>query len=130
MNKKINYLLYVEIIMNKLKSLTAVAATITLLSSISFSSHAMDKYIEGALIDVCKSTLENSIGKYRRVSQSYNLKTKTVAMKVMCNGEDIIDFAQRYGSNKTAAYLEKSMSGQVSIIDVAKVEKLNVNFSL
>ena len=116
--------------MNKLKSLTLVAATVTLFSSISFSSHAMDKYIEGALIDVCKSTLTNSIGKYQRVSKSYNLKAKTVAMKVMCNGDDIINFAQKYGSNKTAAYLEKSISGQVNIIDVAKVEKINVNFDL
>lgn len=116
--------------MNKLKSLTLATTTFALLSSISFSSNAMDRYIEGALIDICKSTLANSVGKYKRVSKSYHLKTKVIATKVMCNGDDIIDFAQKYGSDKTAAYLEKSISGRVNIIDVAKIEKINVNFEL
>lgn len=116
--------------MNKLKSLALTTTTLALLTSFSFTSHAMDKYVESALIDVCKSALSNSLRKYTKTVKSYNLKDKTVALKVMCNGDDIIDFAHRYGANKTAARLERSISGRVNIIDVAKIEKINVNFEL
>ncbi len=116
--------------MNKFKSLTTTAIVCSTLTVISFSSNAMDKQIESALIDVCKSTLTDSVAKFHRTAKSYNLKEKTVALKVMCNGNDIIDFAQKYGAYKTAARLERSVSGHVDIIDVAKVEKINVNFEL
>ncbi|MFT5636789.1 MAG: hypothetical protein ACI89T_002258 [Cognaticolwellia sp.] len=116
--------------MNTLKSLTTAAITCSILSVVSFNSHAMDKYIETALIDVCKSTLTNSVTKFQKVATSYNLPDKTVAMKVICNGDDIITFAQKYGANKTAARLERSVSGNVNIIDMAAVEKTNVNFQL
>jgi hypothetical protein len=116
--------------MNKFKSLTTTIMTLSLLSAASFSSNAMDKRTELALIDVCKSTLSNNIIKYKKATNSYNLRDKTVALKVMCNGDDIIDFAQKHGAYKTAARLERSISGNVSITDVAKVEKMNVNFTL
>jgi hypothetical protein len=116
--------------MNKFKSLAVVATTLTLLSSISFSSNAMDRYVELALIDVCKSALSKSSYKYRETAKSYNLRDKTVALKVMCNGKDIIDFAQMHGAYKTAARLERSISGHVNIIDVAELKKINVDFTL
>jgi hypothetical protein len=116
--------------MNTLKSLTTATITCSMLSVVSFSSHAMDKYIETALIDVCKSTLTNSVTKFSNTTKSYRLAEKTVAMKVMCNGDDIIAFAEENAANKIAARLERSISGNVSIIDVAAVEKINVNFQL
>jgi len=116
--------------MNTFKLLTTTAITCSMLSIVSFSSHAMDKYIETALIDVCKSTLTNKVANFRKVSKSYNLREKTIAMKVMCNGDDIITFAERHGANKTAARLERSISGNINIIDVAAVEKIKVNFEL
>lgn len=115
--------------MNKLTSL-AVATAFTLISSMSFSSHATEKHIESALIDVCKSALSNKVAKYQKTTKSYNLQNKTVALKVMCNGSDIIDFAQKHGAYKTAARIERSISGHVNIIDVAKIEKINVDFTL
>jgi hypothetical protein len=115
--------------MNKFKSLAVVATTFTLLS-ISFSSNAMDKYVESALIDVCKSALSKTTYKYRETAKSYNLRDKTIALKVMCNGKDIIDFAQMHGAYKTAARLERSISGHVNIIDVAELKKINVDFTL
>ena len=116
--------------MNKLKSLALTTTTLALLTSFSFSSYAMDRYIEAALIDVCKSTLTNSVFKYQKTAKSYNLRNKAIAMKVMCNGDNIIDFAQKHGAYKTAARIERSISGRVNIIDVAKIEKINVNFEL
>mgnify|MGYP000209266344 CR=1 FL=1 len=116
--------------MKNYKSTTLATLVCSVLLATSFSSNAMDPQIESALIDVCKSTLTNSVIKYRKTAKSYNLRDKTIALKVMCNGDDIIDFAQKYGAYKTAARLERSVSGHVNIIDVAKVEKINVNFEL
>ena len=46
----------------------------------------------------------------------------------MCNGDDIITFAEKKGATKTAAQLQKSL-GDVSITDVARIEKINVTFT-
>lgn len=116
--------------MNALKLLTTTAITCSMLSIASFSSHAMDKFVETALIDVCQSTLTNNVLKLRKTTQSYNLREKSVAIKVMCNGDDIITFAQKHGANKIADRLARSISGNVNIIDVAAVEKINVTFDL
>lgn len=116
--------------MKTLKSLIIVITTGTMLSAVSISSHAMDEYIESALIEVCKSTLTNNVTQFNKVTKAYNLQTKTIAMKVMCNGDDIITFAEKHNANKTASRLERSMQGSVNIIDVAAIEKTNVNFAL
>jgi hypothetical protein len=114
--------------MKSSKLLAAAAFTGVMLSALSFSSHAMDKYIENALIDVCKSTLTDNVSRFKKTVKSYNLRDKTIAMKVMCNGDDIIAFAQKHGANKTAARLENSINSRVNIIDVAAVEKIKLNF--
>jgi hypothetical protein len=46
----------------------------------------------------------------------------------MCNGDDIITFAERHGADKTAAKLQRSI-GSVNIIDTAAISKINVNFT-
>ena len=115
--------------MNKIKSITTAAMTFSLLTAASFSSLAMDTYVEQSLVEVCKAATSNSIAKYSKTAKSYNLKDRTIASKVMCNGDDIADFARKYGSYKVANKLEKSMQGNVSITDVAAVSKINVNFN-
>ncbi|MEW6989948.1 DUF3718 domain-containing protein [Colwelliaceae bacterium 6441] len=112
--------------MNKVKPFTAIA--FIFFTGASFSSLAMDKYIEEALIDICKVSTKNSIIKFHKAVRSYRLKDRTVATKVVCNGENISDFARNRGSFKVAAKLEKSVKGTVSITDVAAISKINVNF--
>lgn len=114
--------------MNKIKSITTTAITLTLLASTSFSSSAMDKYIEQSLIEVCKASTSNSTVKFNKTMKSFRLNNKAVANKVMCNGDDITDFARNHGSYKVAAKLEKSLNGDVSITDVAALSKIQVNF--
>ena len=78
-----------------------------------------------------KREITNSCNKVYRLnstSKSYRLKDKTIALKVVCNGDDIISFAERHGADKTAAKLQKSI-GNVSIIDTAATEKLSVTFT-
>ena len=116
--------------MNNLSKIAtiAVTASLPLLFVSTASQAAMSKHIETALIDVCKAAQSNKLYKYTKVAKSYNLKDKTIALKVMCNGDDIIDFAEKHGADKTAAKLERSL-GHVDITDVAAITKLNVTFA-
>jgi len=92
------------------------------------SQAAMHPNIEEALIKVCKSVTTNNVYKYKKIAKSYHLKDKTVALKVVCNGQDIISFAESYGADKTAGKLQKSL-GQTNIIDLASTESFQVNFT-
>lgn len=114
--------------MRKLNKATtlAIAATLPLLFATS-SQAAMSQHVETALIDVCKAAQSNNLVKYNKTSKSYRLSDKTIALKVMCNGVDIIAFAEKHGADKTVAKLQRSL-GNVSIIDVAAVTKINVTF--
>ena len=113
--------------MNKINTMAAALTTFTLLSGVTLSSLAMDNYVESSLIEVCKSVKENNVLKFNQTTKSYRLKNKTVATKVMCNGDHIIDFAEKHGAFKTAAKLKKSI-GNVNITDIAANNKLNVTF--
>ncbi len=115
--------------MNKFSKVSTViiSASLPLLFISAPSQAAMSEHIRTALIDVCKAAQSNKVYKYTKVSKSYNLKDKTIALKVMCNGDDIIAFAEKHGADKTAAKLQRSL-GHVDIMDVAAVTKINVTF--
>ncbi len=109
------------------KTLLALATALPVLAISLPSQATMSPYMEKALIDVCKAAKSNSILQLKSTTQSYRLKTKTVALKLMCNGEDVISFAESNGADKTAARLQKSI-GNVSITDVAALSKVKVTF--
>ncbi|GLP95420.1 DUF3718 domain-containing protein [Paraferrimonas sedimenticola] len=90
---------------------------------------AMSPYIENALIDVCKAAMSDNVFRMNKTIKSYRLKTKTVALKVVCNGEDITTFAANQGANRTSERLERSV-GSVGIQDIAMHQKLQVTFDL
>lgn len=106
--------------MKTLTKITTVALTsATLLMT--FSSNAfMDDYLEGALIDVCKSAQKDNVLNLRKIIKGYRLKEQTVAMGLVCNGEDVISFAENNGAFKTANHLEKKLGG-AEIVDLAQV---------
>ncbi|WP_245961392.1 DUF3718 domain-containing protein [Thalassotalea euphylliae] len=106
--------------------ITGVVAGLSL-ALVSGNSMAMDKQVERALIKVCKSAASNKPIRMKVAMEDYNLSTHDVALKVMCNGDDIITFAETRGAYKTASRLQNSIGG-VEIIDVAKADKINVNF--
>jgi len=109
------------------KTLLALAASLPVLAISLPSQAAMTPYMENALIEVCKAAKSNSILKLNSTTKGYHLKNKTVALKLMCNGKDVISFAESYGADKTAARLQKSL-GKVSITDVAALSKVKVTF--
>ena len=109
------------------KTLVALAASLPLIAISLPSQAAMDPYLENALINVCKAAKSNSILKLNSTTKGYRLKNKTVALKLVCNGQDVISFAESYGADKTAARLQRSI-GSVSITDVAVLSKVKVTF--
>lgn len=109
------------------KTLLVLAASLPVLALSLPSQAAISPYMEKALIDVCKAAKSNSLIKLNKTTEGYHLKNKTVALKLMCNGADVISFAESYGADKTAAKLQRSL-GKVSITDVAAISKVKVNF--
>jgi hypothetical protein len=109
------------------KTLLALAASLPVLAISLPSQAAMTPYMEKALIDICKAAKSNRLVKLNNTTKSYRIKTKTVALKLMCNGEDVISFAENNGADKTAAKLQRSI-GNVQITDVAALSKVNVTF--
>lgn len=115
--------------MRALKStLLALATAIPALTFSLSSQAAMTPYMKTALVDVCKAAISNKVHRLNKTTKSYHLQDKTVALKVMCNGDDIISFAEKHGAEKTAAKLQKSI-GNVNIIDTAATGKLSVTFT-
>lgn len=115
--------------MTKFKTtLIALATAVPVLAFSLPSQAAMSPYMKTALADVCKAAMSDKIHRLNNTSKSYRLKPKTIALKVMCNGDDIISFAENHGAYKTAAKLQKSL-GNVSITDTAAITKLNVTFT-
>ncbi len=109
-------------------TLIALATTVSALALSLPSQAATMPHIEAALVEVCKAAQSNKVFKLKSTLKSYHLQSKTVAVKVMCNGDDIITFAEKRGATKTAARLQKSI-GDVSITDVALIKKINVSFT-
>jgi len=109
-------------------TLIALATAVPALAFSLPSQAAMSPFMKTALVDVCKAAMSNKVHKLNETTKSYRLKDKTVALKVMCNGDDIISFAENHGANRTAAKLQKSI-GNVSIIDTAATAKLSVTFT-
>ncbi|TRX57026.1 DUF3718 domain-containing protein [Thalassomonas sp. M1454] len=105
-----------------MKTLTQITTTMLFAgaSLISFNSSAegMSSYMEGALVDTCKAAMSDSTQKLTKTLKEYRLKEKTVALGVVCNGEDIITFAQNHGANKTAEHMSNTL-GESSITDLA-----------
>ncbi|KGJ90945.1 DUF3718 domain-containing protein [Colwellia psychrerythraea] len=109
-------------------TLIALATAVPALAFSLTSQATTSSYMDTALVEVCKAAQSNNILKLQSAIKSYHLQNKTVALKVMCNGDDIITFAEKKGATKTAAKLQKSVGG-VSITDVALIEKINVTFT-
>jgi hypothetical protein len=116
--------------MNNVKKLFAIctlAPVISVVASVP-SQAAVTPYVETALVEVCKSAKRNNVYQFKKTTAAYRLNDKTVALKVMCNGDSIIKFAEKYNALETSAYLAKTL-GKVSITDLAKVEKYQVMLS-
>lgn len=103
---------------------TLVIATASMTS---INASAMTEHMETALVNTCKAAMSNSNLKLQNTLKEYNLKAKTAALGVVCNGQDIIAFAESHGATKTASHLNQKV-GKSTITDIANVTKYSVSF--
>jgi len=108
-------------------TLIALVTTVSAFAFTAPTQAAMDPYMETALVSVCKASKTNKLHEFHSTRKAHRLNSKAIALKVSCNGQDIIAFAQSHGAHKTVAHLEDSI-GSVSISEIAATKKVNVNF--
>lgn len=109
--------------------MTVAAITMSvLMGSQTVSAGPMDKYVEQSLVKVCRSAMTNNLLKYHKTLKSFHYTQRMIAERVVCNGDEIADFARKHGSYKVAHKIEKSKRSSTSITDIAAVNKLSVTF--
>ncbi|NTS77983.1 DUF3718 domain-containing protein [Catenovulum sp. SM1970] len=110
--------------MNKLLSTSKTLLLVATAGLFSMNAYAGDRIIytdaeEQKIRNICKAAKSDKVYKLRKASRNANLSYKEVAYNVVCNGNDIIDFAAQHQSYKTASFLAEQ-TGDVVIQDLAK----------
>lgn len=114
--------------MNKLTTTALSAITGLTLAAASFASTAaMNPTLERQLVSVCKAAKNDNRMDLQRSIEHLHSNHRTMALRLMCNGQNVIEFAESYGANKTANALQRSL-GSTSITDIASNAKLHVSF--
>ena len=114
-----------------MKRLALIAGVVTfgLSSVVTAENYYLPAYVEMELISICKSAAKDKLLKMTKSIKGIRLNEKTVALNVVCNGQDIISFAESYGAKKTTARLN-SRIGTVKVTDIAAMReyKYDVTF--
>ncbi|WP_414830610.1 DUF3718 domain-containing protein [Alteromonas sp. H39] len=105
----------------KLIILAGVVAGTVMGSSQAF---AMDSYLEQTLVSFCESTMNNDRLQLDRDIRKHRFDHKTVATKVMCNGQTIMAFAKQYNAERTFAAFENRMPA--SLRPVTEIKDITV----
>ena len=110
-------------------ALFAGVVTLGLSSVVTAESYYIPSYLEAGLISICKNAANDKVLKMTRSIDEFRLNEKFVALNVVCNGKDIISFADSYGAKKTTARLNNSL-GTVEVTDIAAMReyKYDVTF--
>lgn len=111
--------------MNTFKKTLIALAAVTPVLAFSLPSHsATSTRVENALVEICKAAKSNKVYKLNAAVKSYGLQHKTVATKVVCNGDDIITFSEKHGAQKTAAKLQQSIkTSEAGLVEVNNYAK-------
>ena len=81
------------------------------------SAAAMGPYMKDALVNICKAVKTDKMLRYTSTVKYYRLNDKIIAENLMCNGDNVITFAEKHQAYKIAARLNRSL-GQVEITDI------------
>jgi hypothetical protein len=86
-------------------------------------------YVEQDLVSICKVAAQDKVRKMNQLIKGIRLNHKLVALKVVCNGKDIISFAEHFGAKNTTAKLSRNI-GNVKVTDLAFIDhgKYHVTF--
>lgn len=106
---------------------SAVAGLVFLASGT--ASAGMDPFVEVRLIDVCKKISNDRVIPLRHAVKGYNLSYEEIGEKLVCNGYNVVAWAQVNGASKTAGDLKRKV-GTVTISDLAMAgERWEVNYN-
>jgi|GEM_PF-1925706 len=110
-------------------ALFAGVVTLGLSSVVTAESYYLPTYVEEGLISICKNAARDKLIKMTKGIKQIHLDEKTVALNVICNGKDIISFAEGYGAKRTTARLNSKI-GTVEVTDIAAMRnyKYDVTF--
>lgn len=81
-----------------------------------------DNYIHQALVQVCTETAEDNRSRLQRTLREYRISKQNAVEKVVCNGQQLMDFARANQALRVTAMLqpyEDRIKGRVTIHDVA-----------
>ncbi|WP_371376358.1 DUF3718 domain-containing protein [Thalassotalea aquiviva] len=111
--------------MKTLNIVTRLSVVSALVFSLSIQAQgSLNPQIESALIEVCKSVQKDNVWHLRKTIKSHRLNEGKVANAVVCNGENIIQFAESAEAYKTAQHLNKRLGGS-EIVDLAQVVRVD-----
>lgn len=109
-----------------MKKLSLIAALVTFSASTiaTAENYYLPTYLESGLVSICKSAANDKMLRMTRTIDEFRLSEKMVALNVVCNGQDIISFAEQHGAKKTTARLSDSI-GSVEVTDIAALREYN-----
>lgn len=105
------------------KIVAIAAASIAISFNVNAAPTKLTQAQEATLVKICKSATHKSPLRFIHTLRRNHLRTKTVAENVVCNGQEIAEFALNHGATKVANRLYRSMGvrGRVTIQDIAKL---------
>ncbi|GGW76458.1 DUF3718 domain-containing protein [Alteromonas halophila] len=109
--------------------ITTIVKTGAVLTTLAFSSHALavDPYVENMLIGFCKASMRNDVLALHRSIRSHRMDYVTVADKVVCNSQPIMNFAMQYGAVDTYRSFERRLPStlrkRIEIRDMSSISE-------
>ncbi len=85
--------------------------------------------VEKGLVKVCKTAAKDQLHQMHSTMKKHDWSYRLMSLNVMCNGQDLISFAEQYGAKKTTAKLIKSI-GSISVTDLASTRQYNYDVTL
>ena len=108
--------------MKKLILAAVSLATASMAVQAGTDDYALDRYTEKALVQVCSNTADDDRLGLNKTLKSYRISKQAAVEKVICNGQELMDFARANQAINVTAMLqpyEDRIKGTVTIKDVA-----------
>lgn len=108
--------------MAKTSKLIVAIATVCFCSQVNAQGTYLTPTIEKGLIKVCKTAAKDQLHQMYLTMKKHDWSYRLMSLNVVCNGQDLISFAERYGAKKTTSKLMKSI-GEISVTDIASTRQ-------
>ena len=86
------------------------------------NANLSDSYVQSALVEICTETSDDDQLGLHKTLKTYRISKQNAVEEVVCNGQQLMDFARTHQAVKVSAMLkpyEDRIKGRVTIKDVA-----------